>query len=161
VFGLEGTKNKVRLQLKILAGRKWRDLERSLLLLEVNPASDHPFERTHEFRVAYHPTTTQLLEMSLAQPIRKSAEMIHVRVTQRNRPGAQGSSRALTHVKDDVEFWNLNDGLLAGDTHALNAVGRKVEKAELPFSGRHFGNHRGILLQQAFARLRVLLNPSS
>ena len=93
-----------------------------------------------------------LLEGSLAEPIGKSAEMVHVRVRKRDGRHAEHCSRALSDVERNIKLRDLNDGLFAGNADSLHAIGREIEKAKLALTGGGAGKHGRNSFVSAFAR---------
>jgi len=152
------------------------DLEGRALTLERLPGAHHPAERGLDLGVADaaadgNPRTSaggvrhvglaaDLLEVALAEPVRQAAEMVHVRMAQRDRRHAQHRAGALSDVEREVELRDLDDGLLAGDADSLHAVRREIQEAELALSGRGAWKHVLDSFGGAFAPDRVSTSES-
>ena len=91
--------------------------------------------------MADDPSTLQLLEVPLTEPVWNRPNMVHVGVTQCDEVTGQRRTGALTHVEGDAEFWNRDGGVLARDTNSVDTVRREVQETGLPITGWLLGNH--------------------
>ena len=161
----------VRLDRELALGREAGDLEGRPLPLERLPRAHHRAQRLLELGVAeaaadgrlglaagpvgHVRLAADLLEVALAEPVRQSAEVVHVRVAQRDRRRTQRRARADPDVEADVEFGDLDRRRLAGDADSLHAIGRQEKKTKLALAGRGAGKHWLNSFVRAFARAWV------
>jgi hypothetical protein len=91
--------------------------------------------------MAQNPTSTQLLEVSLTEPVRQGRHMVHMGMAQAHRSSRQHRSGAQSHVECEIKFRDVHHRFLASDADALDAVRRNEEEAHLPLAGRRLWNH--------------------
>ena len=157
VLGRDRAEEGVVAQLEVGVGSETDDLERRALPLERLPRAHHRAQMRLDLRMAHASTdrharlavgrvghvrlAADLLEVALAEPVWKPADMVHVRVRERDRGHAEDRARALPDVEADVELRHLDHRLLAGDADSLDPVRRQIEKAELALAGRCAWKH--------------------
>ena len=150
MLGRNGAQKNVVLDFKITLRSQRDNLKRSALTLEWLPCTHHRAQMRLKFRMTHTSTNrnarlairaighmclaTNLLEVTLAEPVGQAAQVIHVCVRERDRGGTQRRARALPHVKHEVKLGNLNDGLFARDADALYSVRGHIKEAKLAFA---------------------------
>ena len=139
VADLDPTQHDVVLDLDLLLVLDRNDLIGRPLPLQVHPAAHHRVQGAGEALVADALADPHPLEHSLAEVVGQPAHVIHVTVAQGHAGRAEGDPRAHPDVEAHVQLGHLDDGLLAGDADALDAVWRDEEKTDLPRLGGLLG----------------------